>query len=77
MIQLEPSYWGKCIFCIKPTGFRIKRDDGPSHEVCEPCAQSSKTIECADERYAIILESFEAEQRRVKAEFRPRKIDRR
>lgn len=77
MIPLEPSYSGKCIFCIKDTGFRIKRDDGMKHQVCKECAESGRTIECAEERYAIIDESFQSEQRRVIAEFRPRKIDKR
>ena len=57
IIQLEVCYWGKCIFCSKTTGYRAIRDDGMKHEVYEKCANTSRTIECANERYAIIDES--------------------
>lgn len=58
MIPLEPSYSGKCIFCMMHTHYRIARDDGMKHQVCEECGNSSRTIECAEEKYAIILEPY-------------------
>src|SRR3569833_2027111 len=50
MIPIEPSYFGTCIFCGDDTHYRIARNDGQKYEVCETCAQSSRTIECAEER---------------------------
>ena len=76
MIPIEECYWGACIFCGKQTHYRIC-DADVWHQVCKDCAKSSLTIECAEERYAIVDESFQAEQRRKAAEFKPRKIDRR
>jgi len=63
MIPIEPSYMGKCIFCTKDTHYRIKRETGVWYEVCEACASSSRTVECAMERHAIQLESHLAEQK--------------
>jgi len=52
MIQIEDCYWGTCMFCRKPTHYRMTRETGPWHEVCPACAQSSRSAECADERHA-------------------------
>lgn len=71
MIPIESAYWSKCIFCGAHTHYRIKRETGCWQQVCEYCANSSRTIECAKERYAIIEESFQAEERvRVQAQRR-------
>ena len=57
-IPLEPCYQASCIFCTKPTSFRIACEVGRKHEVCESCAATSRTIECAEEKYAIIDELY-------------------
>jgi len=72
MIPIEDCYWGACIFCGKQTHYRIQRDYDVWHQVCKGCAESSRTIECAEERYAIIDESFQAEQRLGAEEFKRR-----
>lgn len=63
MIPIESAYWAKCIFCGADTHYRIARENGVWHQVCELCANSSRTIECAKERFAIIAESFRADER--------------